>query len=87
VLVFFLVVMLIGSSTSSSFWWTFEGLDDEHLPESTVVRNFKQLTMNRGNGATGASSIGPFAGYNLISEFVKFSVISLMINVLHVYVG
>lgn len=95
VIVFFLVVLLIDqivsflvlrSSCSSSSWWTLVGLHCICLPASTELRDFEQLTVTRGNGATNALSMGPFAGYNFISEFVKFNLILLIISmfILHV---
>jgi hypothetical protein len=41
-----------------------------------VVREFKQhIMMTSANGATGALSMGPSAGYNSILKFVKFNII------------
>ena len=47
----------------------------------TVVRDFEQLTMS-GNGATGALSMGPSAGYISIFELIKFNLIFAMISML-----
>ena len=59
-----------------SYRWTFEGRHCVHLPTSTRVRDFEQLTMS-GNGATGALSLSPSAGYIFILELVKFNLFSL----------
>ena len=46
----------------------FVGLHCEHLPASTVVRDFEQRTMSTSaNGASDALGMGPSAGYSLIS--------------------
>ena len=46
----------------------FVGLHYEHRPASTVVRDFEQRTMSTSaNGASDALSMGPSAGYILIS--------------------
>ena len=46
----------------------FVGLYCEHLPASTVIRDFEQCTMStNANGASDALGMGPFAGYNPIS--------------------
>ena len=78
---FFLMIadifFFLGSSTSR---WTFEGLQCEHRPALTMVRDIKQRTMSTSvRGATGALSMGPSAGYNSILEFVKFNIFSAMI--------
>jgi hypothetical protein len=65
-------VFLFGSSSS---WWMFDGQHYVHLPASIVVCDVKQRTMMTSvNGAIGALSMGPSAGYNLILEFVKFNI-------------
>ena len=46
----------------------FVGLHCEHLPTSTVVRDFEQRTMSTSaNGASDALGMEPSAGYTLIS--------------------
>jgi len=70
----------LGSSISR---WTFEGLHCEHRPASIVVCYIEQHTMStRVNGATGALSMGPSAGYISIFELVKFNLIFVMIGML-----
>ena len=62
----------------------FVGLHYEHLPASTVVRDFKQRTMSTSaNGASDALGMGPSAGYSLISVLCVFTVFTSMLS-LHV---
>jgi len=54
----------------------FVGLHCEHLPASTMVRDFEQRTMSTSaNGASDALDMEPSAGYSLISVITILTVI------------
>ena len=58
----------------------FVGLHCEHLPASTVVRDFEQHTMSTSaNGASDALGMGPSAGYSLISVITIFCIFTVSI--------
>ena len=58
----------------------FVGLYYEHLPTSTVVRDFEQRTMSTSaNGASDALGMGPSAGYNLNYVITALRVLSVSI--------
>jgi hypothetical protein len=75
------LVFLFLGSTSSTSRWTFKGRHCVHLPVSTVVRDFDQLTMS-GNGATVALSMSPSVRYISILKLVKFNLFYVMISML-----
>ena len=59
----------------------FVGLHYEHLPVSTVVRDFEQRTMlTSANGASDALGMGPSAGYSLISVIYVLYVVTVFIS-------
>ena len=58
----------------------FVGLHCEHLPASTVVRDFEQRTMSTSaNGASDALGMGPSAGYSLIYLITVFCAFTVFI--------
>lgn len=71
------------NSWMTTSWWPSTGLHYEHLSASTMVLNFKQLTMwTSENDITSALSLGPgpsytfcFAGFVIFSMVVMFSLI------------
>ena len=66
----------------------FVGLHCEHLPTSTVVRDFEQhIMLTSANGASDALSMGPSAGYILISVItVLAATVFICMSSLHVVV-
>ena len=59
----------------------FVRLHCEHLPASTVVRDFEQRTMpTSANGASDALGMGPSAGYSLISVITVFCNLTVSIS-------
>ena len=59
---------------------SFVGLHYEHLPASTVVRDFEQRTMSTSaNEASDALGMGPSAGYSLIYLITVICVFTVFI--------
>ena len=57
------------------------GLHYEHLPASTVVRDFEQRTISTSaNGASDALGMGPSVGYSLISVITVFCILTVSIS-------
>jgi hypothetical protein len=66
----------VDASCCSSSRRPFEGLHSVHLPAPTSYGYIEQThEMSRVNGATGALSIGPSAGYTLFFVFVHVSLL------------
>jgi hypothetical protein len=88
-LAFFLVAanvvfFFFGSSTSRR---TFEGLHCEHRPASTVVHYFEQHTMlTHVNGAIGALSMGPSAGYSSNLTVSIFNRVFVLLNMINIFI-
>jgi hypothetical protein len=79
-----IIFFFFGSSASQR---TFEGLHCEHRPASTVVRYFEQHTMSTHvNGATGALSMGPFAGYTSNLTVSIFSKVFVLLNMISMFI-
>ena len=58
----------------------FVGLHCEHLPASTMVRDFEQRTMSTSaNGASDALGMGPSTRYSLISMITVFCIVTVSI--------
>jgi len=79
----FISFRVSSSNRPSTSRWMFEGRHCVHLPATTVVHDFEQLTMS-GFRATGALSMGPSVWYIFILKLVKFNLFSTMISMMFI---